>query len=313
MPSHLKALVRARMEKTGESHQAALRHVRAHVPGSAEDAEPAWLAQLLEELRTPTTFAVLVGRIRPIAGSADPRVAEEQARDLAANPVYYAETGSVEKAIPFDQYTQLIEHGAADDRRVQMIRSTRQENGSTVHLSEGCDRCRRWIIAGDKEREGTCFCGHSYRVVYDLHPNGRWSLQEGDCCMECGQQLGFREWVGDRQPWHVVNDGQIRCHPCEQVARAAAARYNFVCSLSYGSFALLDVAAPESSRPIWQISEVFLNGVKQPQVIATVEVDMGGKLSDVPAEYQLVLDGVFQTIRKKHGPATLWRRPLAAS
>ena len=29
MPSHLKELVRARMEKTGESYQQALRHVRA--------------------------------------------------------------------------------------------------------------------------------------------------------------------------------------------------------------------------------------------------------------------------------------------
>jgi methyltransferase (TIGR00027 family) len=36
MPSHLKDLVRARMEKTGESHQQALRHVRADAAASSD-------------------------------------------------------------------------------------------------------------------------------------------------------------------------------------------------------------------------------------------------------------------------------------
>lgn len=66
MPSHLKDLVRARMEKTGESYQQALRHVRAQETRAPVDAAPA--AEPLERSRTVADTAFSIALVRAEEG-----------------------------------------------------------------------------------------------------------------------------------------------------------------------------------------------------------------------------------------------------
>lgn len=73
MPTHLKALVHARMEKTGESWQQALRHVRAQVEHASHasqashtthDGEAAPKAERLERSRTLADTAFSIAAVR---------------------------------------------------------------------------------------------------------------------------------------------------------------------------------------------------------------------------------------------------------
>jgi|GEM_PF-957015 len=64
MPSHLKELVRARMEKTGESYQQALRHVRAQEERapSVPEASPADATALRSRTVADTAFSIAAVR-----------------------------------------------------------------------------------------------------------------------------------------------------------------------------------------------------------------------------------------------------------
>lgn len=77
MPSHLKELVRARMEKTGESHQQALRHVRAQ---ALKDA-PREVSYIESEERTAsvadTAFSIAVVRAEESARPKEERLFED--------------------------------------------------------------------------------------------------------------------------------------------------------------------------------------------------------------------------------------------
>ena len=167
------------------------------------------IRNLLAVLRASTTFPVAVGRTRP-QPSATPEIAVENARRLARNPSFFAETGPIQMAITPSQYHALLAAGAADDVRVQVIRSLKDGHGTT--FSQTCKRCFSYISCGENERMGTCACGHEYRIVFDS-PNN-WMLRKGWSCMECGKGYTPREWVGPVQPWHPVNDGQILCDEC---------------------------------------------------------------------------------------------------
>jgi hypothetical protein len=66
MPSHLKELVRARMEKTGESYEQALRHVRAQeerTPSAPAPAEaPYGKSAVYAQSVADTAFSIAVVR-----------------------------------------------------------------------------------------------------------------------------------------------------------------------------------------------------------------------------------------------------------
>lgn len=71
MPSHLKDLVRARMEKTGESYEQALRHVRAQDDRVPLDGPPAGTAYLKSEERAASVAdtAFMVAAVRAEEGA----------------------------------------------------------------------------------------------------------------------------------------------------------------------------------------------------------------------------------------------------
>jgi methyltransferase (TIGR00027 family) len=72
MPSHLKKLVRARMEKTGESYQQALRHVRADDDASATPAAAPLRAERVARSRTVADTAFSIAVVRAEEGSRPP-------------------------------------------------------------------------------------------------------------------------------------------------------------------------------------------------------------------------------------------------
>lgn len=175
---------------------------------------PVELANLLAELRAVNTFAVLTGRVPAAGGSTTYSVAQAQAVRLMNNPQWYAETGAGQKGISRELHEKLLHEGAADDTKSQMIRSFHAEQGHT--FSERCSRCRRWIWCGDREFDGRCICGAAYRIVFDLPEVEHWSQRREWLCMDCGKEQQQREWVGPRQPWHLVNARQAQCDPCYQ-------------------------------------------------------------------------------------------------
>lgn len=313
MPSHLKALIRSRRQQTGESYQAALRHIRAQEPGTPPETEGLpRIDELLRDLNVPSTFRVVVGKIPAVGVSADEAVAAELARRRVETPVYVASTGSVQRSISLDQLKALVANGAVDSRHKQMLRTMVGEGGAPLDFSHRCDRCGRWINNGDREREGVCFCGHPYRVAFDLHPRHRWSLRQATRCMECGKQFGYREWVGPRQPWHPFNDGQIRCHVCHLVMVAASEGHDFLCTVGDRSFVLLDVAPGASWFPVWRLSEVFPETATPLRHLASVDFGTKEVLSEVPEANRSAYDQAVKAIRENYGSDVLTVRPLRA-
>jgi methyltransferase (TIGR00027 family) len=81
MPSHLKGLVRARMEKTGESYEQALRHVRTQEDRARLDGPPADAAYLKSEERAAsvadTAFMVAAVRAEEAARAEAERLFED--------------------------------------------------------------------------------------------------------------------------------------------------------------------------------------------------------------------------------------------
>jgi hypothetical protein len=221
MASNLKKMVLGRMEKTGESWQAALRNVRSHADRGQDSPQPTEgrapellrpLDALLRELHTPDTFPVIVGRVTPF-GSADPQEARRQSQHLASNPMYYAETGSIQMVISRDQLDLLVANGAAEDFHVQMFRSCPPVGGVT--FADQCKSCSRWIWFGFEPHAGKCVCGQQYQVAFDAQEHERWSMHRGARCVDCGTEDGMALVSEGRSPWTVLNVGQTRCHRCQ--------------------------------------------------------------------------------------------------
>jgi hypothetical protein len=217
--SNFKRMVQARIDKTGESWSTAARYVRAQVGEAKVPHEgmvtprPGNLASLLVELGAPSTFAVLTGRVPARGASASFAAAETQMRRLLTDPLWYAETGAVQKVVTYEQHQELVREGAADDTRLQMIRSFRNEHKFT--FSDRCRKCERWIWCDEEERAGKCFCGAEYRIVFDLAPVYHWTtLAHNARCMDCGVER-IPQFVGTGiSPWHTINRGQVQCNIC---------------------------------------------------------------------------------------------------
>ncbi len=190
--------------RTGEIGKNIVLHVRLTL------SHP--LYALLRRLDAPTTFSVLTGRVPAGGVSGTVAIAREQSQRLATNPQWYAESGGVKINVTDPEHQLLVAQGAADSGQVQIVRSFKNEQRIT--FAERCDKCRRWISCGELEREGACVCGHKYRIVFNLPQAKQWTLHDGPCCLDCGKAFRPREWVGPRQPWHPVNDGQMQCDDC---------------------------------------------------------------------------------------------------
>lgn len=166
--------------------------------------------QLLAELRVPSTFGVVTGRMPAVGASATLAVAIEQARQLAEHPAYYAASGSVDMIVTKTESDALLADGAATDE-IQIIRSFKPDRH--IGFSDQCEGCRRWIYCGDSEHADVCLCGRQYRVTFDL-TSADWTMRQGVRCMTCGTAAGMTEVREGRNPWRIVNAYQEECNRC---------------------------------------------------------------------------------------------------
>lgn len=220
MPDSLKKQIRARMKKTGESRQTAHRNLVAQRAAALALAPPAVarersIDELLALLHTPSTFAVLVGRIPAAAGGANFELVMKQVHDLARNPKYYAKTGGVDMVVSLDEHNRLIAAGAIDDLKGEIIRSHRfvgQFEGLT--FSDQCKKCDRWIWCGETNREASCICGHPYRMSFDLVPDLVWGKRRYARCMDCGTESAMHPVGEGYSPWRARGAWQFQCNKC---------------------------------------------------------------------------------------------------
>jgi len=175
--------------------------------------------QLLGELRVTSTFGIETERVTA-APSATPAVARKNAEDLARDPKYGANSGRVSMLITKDEMDALLEAGAPGPE-IQVIRSFKNEELSTT-FSDHCSNCQRWIHLGDSEREGQCYCGKVYRVVFDQTPQD-WSMRQGMVCMDCGAENGY-SWP-DQVSIRGTERRQIRCSAMRAGRRTRVGRF----------------------------------------------------------------------------------------
>jgi len=103
MPTHLKRLVHARMEKTGESYQQALRHVRAQAPDAgAADAPPSQERIARSRTLADTAFSIAVVRAEEATRpDADRLFGDPYAAMFAAAGTHVAESTQRFLELPF--------------------------------------------------------------------------------------------------------------------------------------------------------------------------------------------------------------------
>jgi hypothetical protein len=169
------------------------------------------VVQLLAELQVNVPFGVETGRI---AASTDTHRQIPAAKRNAPpeNQKYFAHSGTVQLRISRHQMDALRRKGAPGDD-VGVFRSFK--NAQNVSFSERCPGCQRWIHLGLAEREGQCFCGQNYRVVFDLTPE-KWSRPQEMRCMDCGIGLPVPLVGSPMKPWHPINGHQMQCDACAQ-------------------------------------------------------------------------------------------------
>ena len=167
------------------------------------------VVQLLAELKVEVPFGVETGRISGSA-VANPQVPTEAQNALSRSQKYFAQSGTVQVTITRDQMEALRRIGAPG-KDVEVMRSFK--NDQNVTFSKHCPGCQRWIHLGGAEREGQCFCGQNYRVVFDLTPEN-WSLPKEMRCMDCGDELSISLGGSGPKPWHAINGHQMQCAAC---------------------------------------------------------------------------------------------------
>ena len=207
-----KEAIRALAEKKGISYQAAANFAAKNVSVAWDERD--LIADILEHLKTTSASRVVTGRVPTVGRSANHETAYRHMKQLRDHPVYFAETGVVNMTVPEAIHRALLAAGAlASDGTVQMIRSFRNERGTT--FSVRCSNCARWVFCGDGlERDGTCHCGQKHRVVFDKHPD--WSMRQGAMCMDCGAPFSMSESSEDRNPWTRRNSWQQQCNRCRE-------------------------------------------------------------------------------------------------
>lgn len=227
MGSRFKKAVRARIDQSGGSWEAAVRHVRAQGPGRPPPGGPTQdvsrsVSELLALLQAPSTFELVVGRIPAVAAGANLALVQKQAEDLARNPRYHAKSGGADYTISLEEHNRLIAAGALDDREGQMIRTNRfigPLEGAT--FSDRCKSCDRWIWCGNAPRESECVCGHRYRVAFDLIEHLAWNKQQHPRCADCGGRFGLHPVDTGHSPWHQLNEWQPQCSKCRSMDQIA--------------------------------------------------------------------------------------------
>jgi hypothetical protein len=173
------------------------------------EPEDRTVVQLLEELQVDVPFGVATGRISATT-EANPQIPTGEPSALPRNQKYFAQSGTVQLRISREQMEALRRMGAPG-KDVEVMRSFK--NTQNVTFSKHCPGCQRWIHLGGAEREGQCFCGQNYRVVFDLTPEN-WSLPKEMRCMDCGDELSISLAGSGPKAWHAINGHQMQCAAC---------------------------------------------------------------------------------------------------
>lgn len=169
------------------------------------------VVQLLAELQVDVPFGIETGRLA--AGTdANPQALAADPSALSPDQKYFAQSGAVQLRITRHQMEALRRKGAPGGD-VEVMRSFK--NDQNVTFSQHCPGCQRWIHLGRAEREGQCFCGQNYRVVFDQTPEN-WSRPQEMRCMDCGVELTVPLAGSHMSPWHPINGHQMQCDACAQ-------------------------------------------------------------------------------------------------
>jgi hypothetical protein len=211
MPTNLKKLVRDRMEKTGESYQTALRHVRSEVPQS----DVPDIGAMLAAFRVGHISSVEVRRLSG-ARSATYAVAKAQAEDLAANPKWAARSETIGKMISRAEFDVLKSLGATERGRPQTI-IVRHPSEAGLAFSVQCASCHLWIFCGESERQERCLCGRSFRVAFERTPE--WTTAQLEVvrfnrCAGCGGELGLHPKGNPLGQWNSLTASMTACGTC---------------------------------------------------------------------------------------------------
>lgn len=202
-------------EKTGTSWAAAARIVVTRPETVANDGTARLegaLGTLLTSLRATSPFGVQIGKVRAWGVASDEAGgAVLEMREAQIKPEWWAETGAAFQRITAREFLLLLAGGAADVSEVQVIRSRVDERG--VGYAVACDGCCLFVRCGVQQREGACFCGQRYRVVFD-RPDSAAILVQG------------RRWSGygvlfeNAAEARVLNEWQTCCETCAVEAEA---------------------------------------------------------------------------------------------
>ena len=177
------------------------------------------VVQLLAALQVDVPFGVETGRLAGGTDS-DPRIPAAELKARSGDQRYFAKSGTVQLRITRHQMEALRRNGAPGGE-IGVIRSFK--NDQNVTFSAHCPGCQRWIHLGRAECEGQCFCGQTYRVVFDQTPEN-WSRPQEMRCMDCGVQLNVPPEGARLNPWHPINGHQMQCDACarKRLAEQAA-------------------------------------------------------------------------------------------
>ncbi|MFM2420928.1 MAG: hypothetical protein RL385_5651 [Pseudomonadota bacterium] len=197
MANHFKARVRAHMEKTGLSYQAAVNDLRGRPAGSGSEPTAVIVPDFLARYKAPHISSIRIGRLAAIATSADPAIASRMARDKLGK--LYAETTSVKSVV----------ERSDEERTKQVIRVDPGEGA--LGRSVACCNCGRWLWSGTKEAEGGCLCGQPFGFVFVRTRRLDWRPPIGPRCMECGEESRLSEPHQGLNPWSILTPHLTAC------------------------------------------------------------------------------------------------------
>jgi hypothetical protein len=219
MPSNLKKMIRARMEKTGESYQTARRHVRGIDVGSGDASsttpkDPDIVA-ILREFRVGHISSIEIRRRRG-ARSADRATAVARAASLAADPVWTARSDSFRKTIKRPAFDVLKKLGATEQGTMQRI-VVRDPSDAPLSFSVQCAKCHLWINCRDSERDEKCLCGQAFSVVFENTPE--WTPEQLEAvrfnrCAGCGGEFGLYPQGHRLGQWNPLTRSMAACADC---------------------------------------------------------------------------------------------------
>jgi hypothetical protein len=217
MPTNKKKKIRARMDKTGESYQTALRNLGLE---SAGPPEPPDIGALLAEFRVGHISSIQLRRLSG-ARSATREAAEAQATLLARKPTWEARSESRSKGVTRTQLDLFRQLGATERGQPQAIIVLHPDE-ARVEFSVQCANCHLWINCLKEERAEDCFCGQRFRVVFERTTD--WSTAQLAAvrfqrCAGCGGELGMYPVGNPLGKQHALTASMTACDACVHAAK----------------------------------------------------------------------------------------------